>query len=629
MLSLKILAGINTVKNRELWKSWQDGKMYMQTVRGKLFLLTIFFLFLIILLAVFFYSGLRKKLVENAETVMRIKTITTAEVIEKRNLEAVTIAQIMAITQKNGMFGQRENSVNYSKEILSSYPEITGAYFGYEPDSDGKDSLFSSNYSRYSNYINKTGRFLPYWYRDKERIKLTPLIDMETSLYYEECRKRFLESGKEEHIITEPYFYQGKMIVEQTYPIIIENEFKGIAGVDRALNNLFHYKDFEIPYKSSGFILISSRGNILFSDVNLSSEGNFRKAMQTRYKQDKPELDSKMLTFHISETDSHIILKKFHEMDTRYLGPLKIPDPVSNSKRYFYYAAAKIPTGNWTVVMRASEYEILHPVYRSLYMISAFSIFFVLVINFMAFRIGRQITDPIDTIIKNASEFEKGNYDFKETSSAVVELDLMVRSFYRTAEQRRIAEKKLADTRDNLQKTVNRQYDLLKESEDRYRKLFDNANDAILVIKDGKYTECNRKTLSMFDCGRSDIIGKMPGDLSPEIQPDGSKSAEKAERLINETIEGKSQFFEWQHKKTDGSVFDTDISLYRIKSENNFYVITMIRDISKRKAAETERDATIDELTDALENIKTLSGLVPICSHCKKIRDDEGYWNRN
>lgn len=51
-------------------------------------------------------------------------------------------------------------------------------------------------------------------------------------------------------------------------------------------------------------------------------------------------------------------------------------------------------------------------------------------------------------------------------------------------------------------------------------------------------------------------------------------------------------------------------------------------DISERKAAETEREKLISELKNALDQVKKLSGLLPICSICKKIRDDEGYWNQ-
>ena len=52
------------------------------------------------------------------------------------------------------------------------------------------------------------------------------------------------------------------------------------------------------------------------------------------------------------------------------------------------------------------------------------------------------------------------------------------------------------------------------------------------------------------------------------------------------------------------------------------------QDITERKLAEMERERLFDELKQALDNIKTLGGLLPICSNCKKIRDDSGYWKQ-
>jgi DNA-binding response OmpR family regulator len=52
------------------------------------------------------------------------------------------------------------------------------------------------------------------------------------------------------------------------------------------------------------------------------------------------------------------------------------------------------------------------------------------------------------------------------------------------------------------------------------------------------------------------------------------------------------------------------------------------RDIIERKRAEAERDQLIQELRGALANVKSLSGLLPICAGCKKIRDDKGYWSQ-
>jgi hypothetical protein len=51
-------------------------------------------------------------------------------------------------------------------------------------------------------------------------------------------------------------------------------------------------------------------------------------------------------------------------------------------------------------------------------------------------------------------------------------------------------------------------------------------------------------------------------------------------------------------------------------------------DITKRKEVEADRENLITKLQDALAKIRTLRGIIPICSSCKKIRDDKGYWNQ-
>ena len=55
--------------------------------------------------------------------------------------------------------------------------------------------------------------------------------------------------------------------------------------------------------------------------------------------------------------------------------------------------------------------------------------------------------------------------------------------------------------------------------------------------------------------------------------------------------------------------------------------LIVMHDITRRKQAEDERERLIKELQAALTQVKTLSGLLPICSSCKKIRDDQGYWH--
>lgn len=57
-------------------------------------------------------------------------------------------------------------------------------------------------------------------------------------------------------------------------------------------------------------------------------------------------------------------------------------------------------------------------------------------------------------------------------------------------------------------------------------------------------------------------------------------------------------------------------------------LVSISRDITDRKQMEIEREKLIKDLQDALGSVKTLTGLLPICAYCKKIRDDKGYWNQ-
>jgi methyl-accepting chemotaxis protein len=173
------------------------------------------------------------------EQLLSSLAVELADQIEWTNNRAVMAAQVMALAQESGSFGKRVESSEVARRVLEFYPEFTGAYFGYEPNADGNDEAFlnSDIGARTPEVMDKSGRFIPYWYRDQSdnsKLALEPLVDMETSLYYSGMKKRFEKSG-ERYIVTEPYVYEGKMIVEQTAPIVIDGKFVGIGGVDRAL----------------------------------------------------------------------------------------------------------------------------------------------------------------------------------------------------------------------------------------------------------------------------------------------------------------------------------------------------------------------------------------------------------
>jgi len=64
------------------------------------------------------------------------------------------------------------------------------------------------------------------------------------------------------------------------------------------------------------------------------------------------------------------------------------------------------------------------------------------------------------------------------------------------------------------------------------------------------------------------------------------------------------------------------------KDGNPLRSLGTVQDITERKRAEEERERLFKELQNALDSVKTLKGMLPICASCKKIRDDKGYWNQ-
>jgi PAS domain S-box-containing protein len=142
---------------------------------------------------------------------------------------------------------------------------------------------------------------------------------------------------------------------------------------------------------------------------------------------------------------------------------------------------------------------------------------------------------------------------------------------------------------------------ILVESEERYRTLFEAANDAIVLTQGDQIIDCNPKTLEMFGCTKAQVLNKYPGKFSPKYQPDGQPSEAMAQEKMRLALEGPPQFFEWRHCRYDGRPFDAEVSLNRVELSGKTFLQAIVRDITKRKKAEEELQKERQKLQTLLE----------------------------
>ena len=149
------------------------------------------------------------------------------------------------------------------------------------------------------------------------------------------------------------------------------------------------------------------------------------------------------------------------------------------------------------------------------------------------------------------------------------------------------------------------------------------ANDIILMTdRNHNIVEANDRAFEIYGYDRNELIGMDVRSIrSPEERP-------QFEGQFQQLDEKKSLLLQTVHQRKDGTTFPVEVSLRLIDVDGEKFYQGIIRDITERKRAEEEREKLIQELKETLAKVRTLSGLVPICASCKKIRDDKGYWNQ-
>lgn len=145
-----------------------------------------------------------------------------------------------------------------------------------------------------------------------------------------------------------------------------------------------------------------------------------------------------------------------------------------------------------------------------------------------------------------------------------------------------------------------------EEREETFRKLFEDASDPILLMKEGKFTACNQAAIRILGMHeKSALVGLFPAEISPEFQPDGRRSSEAASALIEQAFSHEYCRFEWMHLKMDGTEILFEVTLVPIFLQGEELLHITWRDITARKQAEEALRESRREYQSSIDGLLT------------------------
>ncbi len=162
---------------------------------------------------------------------------------------------------------------------------------------------------------------------------------------------------------------------------------------------------------------------------------------------------------------------------------------------------------------------------------------------------------------------------------------------------------------ESLRDITERKYaeDAIKESESKFRLLFERSADAMFLMDGKKFIDCNNAAVEMMKCSsRSELLDIHPSEISPERQRDGRSSREKSEEMIKKAFEKGTHKFEWIRRRSNGEEFPVMITLTTIPWKGEQILHVIVKDITERKVAEKSLLESRELYRNLVENLNDI-----------------------
>jgi PAS domain S-box-containing protein len=225
----------------------------------------------------------------------------------------------------------------------------------------------------------------------------------------------------------------------------------------------------------------------------------------------------------------------------------------------------------------------------------------ILTITLSLYWLGKRVTKPLEDIQVALDRLTHGDIDIKLPGSGRVD---QIGRFSGAVERFRI-------TLHELRSAKHHSAVLLEEKSnvvDKLNAIYEGSNDAVMLLTDQGFFDCNQRTLSMFGVyQRGEFVALHPSDISPPTQPDGRDSMTAATEKIVQAYQTGECRFEWMHARRDGSRFPAEVLLSAFDYEGKRVLQATVRDITERKRIErqlhelnTDLEARIEQRTQEM-----------------------------
>jgi PAS domain S-box-containing protein len=222
-------------------------------------------------------------------------------------------------------------------------------------------------------------------------------------------------------------------------------------------------------------------------------------------------------------------------------------------------------------------------------------------------------------ILKNYKTFTHITFETKMLNSKNDEVDIEISSKVLLNSQgkligiqgitRDIAERKKAEK-------------ILKDSKIKLQLLYDSSSDAIMLLDEKGFFDCNEAALRLFGCtNREKFCSRHPADFSPPTQPDGTDSMSYAGNNIAVALKEGSKRFEYLHRRSDGTDFPAEVLFDALMLEGKKVLQARVYDITEQKAAETA-------LRESEEKIRMITASANDAIMMMDHKGNISYWNK-